>query len=82
MHNHIPVCMLSHIREFYSIKLICRNLHAVFSHGKKPIKPVRIRTGVSRVDVSPINDSVNAFTSQSESRLVYIQIDFKIWRLF
>ena len=31
-----------HIREFYSMKLICRNLYALFSHVKKPIQPIRI----------------------------------------
>ena len=32
--------------------------------------------------VQPINDSVKAFASQSESCIVYIQIAVKIWRLF
>ena len=29
-------------REFHSIKLICRNLYAIFSHVKKPIQPMRM----------------------------------------
>ena len=29
------VYLLHVTREFYSIKLICRNLHAIFSHVKK-----------------------------------------------
>ena len=29
-------------REFHPIKLICRNLYAIFSHVKKPIQPIRM----------------------------------------
>jgi len=38
----------------------------------------------SHVNVQPINDSINAFASQSESCILYfqIQIAFRIWRLF
>ena len=36
MFSNIHICYLLHItREFYSIKLICTNLYAVFSHVRK-----------------------------------------------
>ena len=69
-------------REFHSINPICRNLYALFSHVKKAY--TANQNGVklfSHVDVWPINDSVEAFATQSESCIVYIQIAFQIWWL-
>ena len=70
-------------REFYSVKLIRRNLYSLFSHVKKSLySQSEWRTAVSHVDVKPVNDSISAFASQSESCIVYIPIAFHIWRLF
>ena len=57
-------------REFHSVKLICRNLYAIFSQGKKASTAnqngVQLFSHVSDVDIQPINDSVKAFTRESE----------------
>ena len=76
-------CLLHVAREFHSIKLICRNLYAIFSHVKEAY--TANQNGVqlfSHVDVEPMNDSVKAFASQSESCIVYIQIAFQILAAF
>ena len=75
-----PKRFLLHVtREFHSIKLVCRNLHPLLKAYTANQNGVQL---FSLVDVQPINDSVKAFASQSESCIVYIQIAFQIWRLF
>ena len=39
---NINIYLLHVKREFYSVKLICRNLHALFSHVKKAVSHVDV----------------------------------------
>ena len=70
-------------QEFHSIKLICRNLYAIYSHMKKAY--TANQNGVQlflQMEVQLINDSVKVFASQSKSCIVYIQIAFQILAAF
>ena len=51
-------CLLHITREFYSIKLICRNLYALFSHMKKAY--TANQNGVQLFHVSKFNQSMIA----------------------
>ena len=68
--NIFNIYLIHVTREFHSVKLICRNLYAIFSQGKKAYTAnqngVPLFSHVSHVDVQPINDSVKAFTRESE----------------
>ena len=74
--RYLFIYLLHVTREVHSVKLICRNLYAIFSHVKKSL--YNQSEWCTAVFTSTINDNVKAFASQSESCIVYIQIAFQI----
>ena len=70
-------------REFYFVKLVCRNLYALFSHVRKAYTANQT-TVYSCFHMRKYNQSTTAqmILSQSESFTVGIQMVFQIWRLF
>ena len=64
----------AHLQKSIPFIFICEKVYTY--------SPSEWRGAVSRVEVSPTSDSVKASPRQSESCIVYIQIAFKIWRLF
>ena len=70
--------LLHTTREFYSIKLICRNLYALFSHVKKAY--TANQNGVQLFHVWKYNQSTVEFTHSDQSG-VSIKLASFFWRL-
>ena len=78
-HSPWSILYLLHItREFYSIKLICRNLYALFSHVKKAY--TANQNGVQLFHVWKYNQSTVEFTHSDQSG-VSIKLASFFWRL-
>ena len=61
---------------------LLKSTRFIFTCGKSLYSQLEWRTALSRVEVYPINDSVKAFPSQSQSCIVYIRKALQIWGLF